>query len=303
MKIGWYINANDELASFRYRTKIPINILSNLGYDVGFGVGDVTIFQKHFNPSDIEVAKDLKTSGKKVIFDICDNHFEKEFKQYYIQMCKIADIVTCSTNGLKEVIKHYTARDSIIILDSYEFDECEPDVPSGKVKNILWYGSSTNIEPVIKTSLPLINLRLVSDTIIIPKDPSTIQTSNSVKWKHNGTSLEFIKWKHEEMSNHFKWCDIVIIPVFQNLKYYVKGGNRMFESIRQGRFVVANHIPAYEDYGMWVGDIKEGISWVNNNIQEAIVRIKKGQKIIRIKHDPENLSKMWIEIANKLLGE
>ena len=53
MKIGWYIKSNDELASFRYRTKIPINILSNLGYDVGLGIGDITIFQKHFNPSDV----------------------------------------------------------------------------------------------------------------------------------------------------------------------------------------------------------------------------------------------------------
>ena len=75
----------------------------------------------------------------------------------------------------------------------------------------------------------------------------------------------------------------------------------MFESIRQGRFVVANHIPAYEDYGMWTGDIKEGIFWVDNHIDEAIDKIRKSQEIIRIKHDPTNLSKMWIEIANKLL--
>lgn len=302
MKIGWYIKSNDELASFRYRTKIPINILSNLGYDVGFGIGDVTIFQKHFNPSDIELAKNLKNGGKKVIFDICDNHFDGKFKNYYTQMCDIADIVTCSTNGLKEVIKSSTGRDATIILDSYEFDEQEPSIPSGKVKNVLWYGSSTNIEPLIKTPLPVVNVRCVSDAVMITKNSSTItKTSKSTTWGYNGVSLEFIKWKHLEMPQHFQWCDVVIIPVFQNSKYYVKGGNRMFESIRQGRFVVANYIPEYVDYGMWVGNIKAGLLWVNDNIDVVIDRIKKGQELIRIKHDPVTLSKMWIGIANILL--
>jgi hypothetical protein len=303
VKIGWNIKANNELASFRYRTNIPINILKKLGYNVGYGVGDITIFQKHFYPPDIELAKNLKNNGKKVIFDICDNHFEGQFKNYYIQMCEIADAVTCSTNGLKEVIKGYTGKDPIIILDSYEFEESSPEIPSGKVKNVLWYGSSTNIEPVMKTSFPYINLRLVSDALIIPKNTSIPNKSDSVKWEHNGTSLEFVRWRHEEMPKHFKWCDIVVIPVFNSLKYYVKGGNRMFESIRQGRFVVANYIPEYINYEMWVGDIKEGISWVNNNVEEAINRIKKGQEIVKVKHDPVTLSKMWVEIANKLLGE
>ena len=90
-----------SMASFRYRTLIPVQGLESLGYDAKICKADseikpgVYIFSKHFNPKEeYNLLKKLQDpefvignvthtiageedAGSVIIFDICDNHFGK----------------------------------------------------------------------------------------------------------------------------------------------------------------------------------------------------------------------------------
>lgn len=269
MVVGWMVPKDERLASFRYRCQIPMRELDLQGVTTRFGEGDVTVFSKHWAP-----IQALEACTSKVVFDMCDDHFGGKFDAYYRRAIELADVVVCSTQRLAERVEEETGAVAHVVSDPYEFPKATPQMPSGKVKNLFWFGHPTNL-PALQNELRRLkayNLTAVSE------------------------SPGALPWSFPNMLRGFSQCDAVILPIEDKPKKMVKSPNRMFESIRQGRFVVANKMPAYAPYGMWQGDIVQGLEFASLDPEGALDMVKAAQDIVEELHAPYVIARQWKDV-------
>jgi hypothetical protein len=272
VKIGVAVMVKPELASTRFRLLIPSQ---HVKYKYQLGSGDITIFPKDAVP----LGEVKRFSGVK-LWDVCDDHFDNPVKsKYYRSMLEIADVVTCTTPYLKERIWQL-GRDSTVISDPLEFPQRAPKIGFQK---LLWYGHSSNLDPLFELDLSGYELAIV--------------TNKNEDW--------CLPWSHENMRKGLEWCDVVIIPVKQETQkasYLAKSPNRMTEAINAGRFVVANDMPAYRDFGMYLGDIKQGLEWIRNNPNDSEQRLIKAQSLVLERHSPNVIAAQWESLFDSILG-
>lgn len=247
-----------SMASFRYRAMIPAR---ELGAKLNDTSADALIYAK---PMEFELDEALaaKEQGKTVIVDFCDDHFEK--LPHYEKMARLADAVTCPTPAMARRIP-VTAT---VIPDPYEFDEAEPHCHG---KNVLWFGHGVNFYSVAK---------------LLPNLKCPIRIVSNVPGA--------LPWSMDVMHEELHLADIVIIPA--TARY--KSGNRAVEAIRQGCFVVAEPHPAIDDFpGIWIGDIKEGVEWANNNRQQAREMTATAQTFVRQHYSPQKVATAWRKVC------
>lgn len=204
------------MASYRYRAQFPANAL---GCAINDPSADTLIFSK---PQASELSL---THGKRVIVDICDDHFARY--PHYLEFLKRADLITCSSHGLQGIIGKlgYHAE---VIPEAYEFPHADPHSNGNK---LLWFGHKTNFYTLerVLPELKEYELSIVCDG--------------------------FKPWSHETMLEEFAKADIVILPATKDYK----SPNRAVEAIRQGCWVVAEPHPSLQDFPIWKGSIAEGI--------------------------------------------
>ncbi|MFH1044091.1 MAG: hypothetical protein V1796_03345, partial [Pseudomonadota bacterium] len=273
--IGWAVPEADELASYRYRCKIPMRELGRMGVECRMGKGSITVCSKHFLP--LEDAVRIKKISK-IVYDISDDHFGGRWDEHYRTMIDMADAITCPTEAMAGRILEETGRAAHVVTDPYEFQREEPQMPSGTVTNLLWFGHQLNL-PGLIAQLPRLgkwNLRVVSN------------------------AEGYIPWSLQTMYREFANCDVVIIPVPGETRKQVKSPNRMVESIRQGRFVVANPMPAYAKYGMWQGDLVEGLEWIAAHKDAALTTVCNAQRVIEASHSPRVVAEQWKRVFERL---
>lgn len=265
MRIGVAKQVRPELASTRFRLLIPSR---NCKYPYELGEGDITIFPKHT----VSLEEAAQYKGQ-TIWDVCDDHFEDKWSDYYRTMPKIVSNVTCTTEVLRDRIWDHCRVEATVISDPLEY---ATQLPWIGTKNLFWYGHSSNLQAVLDLEL---------DVRIVTNQPG------------------YIPWSHQAMQEGFKWCDVVIIPVGGGgAKKDAKSPNRMTEAINAGRFVVANDIPSYREYGMYLGDIKQGLEWLRKNQQEALNTLMKAQKLVWDKHSPKVIGKQWESLFDSISG-
>lgn len=282
MKVTWKAIPDEALASYRYRVRIPMEHMRADGIDATLNSrdADVVIFSKHWDKAgDPVLARQLIKAGKKVVMDICDDHFGTEHRDHYIRMCDLADAVVVCTERLKERVLEETGRDAKVISDPYEYPE-HPVRFINEPPVLFWHGHANNA-PSLARELP----RLVEyQKVIVGNVPGATP------------------WSKQAVMDGFAHGDIAIIPTTNTLKNQAKSPNRMVEAIRQGRFVVANPMPSYEEFGLWTGDIVEGIEWVRKNRKLAMERVKAAQALVRLRHEPLMLARSWASLCASILG-
>lgn len=271
-RIAFVTPANLGTASLRYRAAIPAKYLRAKGYKVSIGPGvpddaTVCIFSKHFEDHR-DKARTAKKLGKRVIFDICDDHRQTEMRDYYADMAKIAHVIVASTPMIAEA---YKAKH--VIPDPYEQPEKEPDFD--RDQGLVWFGHKSNAQALIDV-LPQINgyremLTVVSD-ISIP-------------------GIKCLPWTPNTQRAAMDAATISIIPSAKP----GAGANRMIESIRRGLFVVATPIDSYQEFrgGAWLGDIREGVEYALANKGTLADKVSRAQKYVRLAYNPEAVGAMW----------
>ncbi|MCK5602539.1 hypothetical protein KAR91_11735 [Candidatus Pacearchaeota archaeon] len=287
MRIDFVSQMDGSYASYRYRMLMPARELEKHGHTVTFNQfarsgASTVVFSKHFNYGDIDVAVLCKNRGKRIIFDVCDNHFGKSpHRPHYIVMCQMADKIIAGTPEMATAIKEATGMDATVIPDPYEFKEVKPEVRvlEDSLK-LLWYGHASNLPSLMK-----IWPTLKGHRVMIVSDP---KYSNKI-------GMPIVQWSKKNMVKAFEGCDAVIIPTQKTGRHTVKGANRMVEAIRQGKFVIAGDLPAYEQFRnwMWTGDIAEGIEWFKANPEEAAERVKWAQSYVNNNFSPERIGNLW----------
>ena len=250
-----------NIASSRLRASIPQRELAKLGIQKG---NDILIYGKHWIPDE------ALSNFKRLIYDVCDDHFGNEHGEYYRRHIAMADVVTCNSEVMKDRIKAETGRGAVVIREPYEHEEQE----AGIAPKLFWYGHKSNVHDLerIKPSL---------------KHP-LLAMSN-----YPG----HVEWSGHAFEQAISQPCIVVIPTG---KSYAKSENRMVEAIRCGRYVCAEHLPSYEPFGEFfpLGDIPEHIERALANPQESIERIKDAQAHIRDRYSPRTIAEQWLEVIN-----
>lgn len=257
-----FAHYGETVASSRLRAIIPQETLGEMGIKKG---KDVLVYGKHF------VTDEQLTQFKRKIYDVCDDHFENpEIKDYYLKHCALADAVTCNSEAMRDRIKQVTGRDAFIVLEPYESPRVWPSIG----EKLLWYGHSSNFK-----DLERISPRLKHPLLALSNHPDSA-----------GWSLEI------QRDALLTDC-IVIIPTGKSL---CKSENRMVEAIRNGKYVCAEHLPAYEKFSQFfdLGDIPEHIDRALSNPKDSLERVEAAQEFISDRYSPETIAKQWIEVLH-----
>ena len=292
-KINFVTLSQNKFASYRYHNEIPARELQFLGHDTTISPfpaidHDVYVFSKHHNFGEYWAVKGLKTEGKRTVFHVCDNYFGYEERDHYIRMIKEADIVVTPTTQMAAVIRNETGKEATVIPDSYEFPLADPEFRglSSRLR-VLWFGHQFNLRH-LKTILPLpdfCELRICTLFENNTPPPSVAK-------------YPYIPWSHQALIQELKDCDCVIVPFDLNEEYSLtKSANRLVESVRRGRFVIASPIPSYQEFNeMYIGDIHEGLNWLKDQSNDEIIRrIAETMKQIE-KYNPQRIGKIWEEV-------
>lgn len=247
-----------HLASSRLRMIIPAQAMAARGVKPG---KDWLVIGKH----NWDWAE--QTAGyRRVCFDVCDDHFADQWADHYVSCCSRADLVTCNTPWMAERIEALTSRKAVVIPDPYE----QPERPARVHDRLLWFGHRENI-PSLNAVLPL---------------PWPVEVVT------NSTAPGVTNWSQEAMDKAFDRAGLCIIP---STGKPGKSANRALDAIRRGLFVVAGPVPAYADLGIWIGDIREGVTWALSHQDEALRRIKAAQGYIATEYSPERIAGLWLD--------
>lgn len=253
-----FIHSGDETAaSYRYRAATPAKWLGGSLNDL---TADTLVFAKPQAHELMDIAR-AKARGAWVVVDFCDDHFDWV---HYADALRLADAVTCPTQAMAARIKEL-GKDAVVVPDGYESAEFAPHCHG---TNLLWFGHGVNKKSLerIMPDLEPYPLRVVSN--------------------FGGT----IPWSPEVMDIEFARADIVVLPATDEKK----SSNRTLEAIRRGCFVVAephpaiNHIP-----GIWLGNIKEGIEWARQNLQQANENTGTAQRFVAMSFSRQTLTDAW----------
>jgi len=334
MKITWITfdhltKKNSKLyskqASIRYRVIIPAAELKAQNYQTkiitvdkntniqsiipSLKKTDIIIFSKSFTSLNESLAMTAKAMGIKVIFDICDNHFEHpQSGPHYHTMVNLADQIVVNTKQMAEIVEIKTNKKSIVITDPYEGQRNVPclNVKDNRLK-LLWFGHAANIDSLpamIPLLLPLSQQKNLELHIVTAADRGVEQVCVAFNQQHGQQfNLRFSEWSLHTLFQALQKTDIVVIPSLMNHTKIVKSPNRLVESLWAGRFVVAQPIPSYQEFSQWAyvdQDMVTGIQWAIQNPALVIQRIAQAQDYIAQNFSPALIGQQWIQAINSV---
>lgn len=241
------------------------------------GDADVVIYSKPL-ADDVAAARQARADGAKVVFDIADDHFGDSESSTYREMVEASDYLVCASNVMRGRIFDYTKRDSVVISDPYEQDECEPHADGD---SFLWFGHIRNFDE-IQNVMHLLGdrrLRLVSGPKTFP---------------------QVIQWTPENMKHAFKLSNIALFPTQAGAEY--KSPNRLINSIRAGCFPLCMTHPAYLEFKhmAWVGHFPTGLRWVDAFKNDLNGLVKEAQDYVRNRYSPKTIGEQWASFLHGL---
>lgn len=296
--------------------------------------GDAIIFSKLMSPDlvafeklaklTLELVQCARAGNCKVIADINDDHFARPvYGEYFRTLVNQADLTVASAPKMAEIVRRYTSRPVFVAGDPFEGvrREVKFEPPRARARSLLgrvlgnvlaragrrfalrllWFGHGSNLGAIVDL-LPELR-RLVARHALelnLVTSPHTGVERLCTKFNEDyapACTLCFSPWSVATTWQALSECDLVIIPVRMNDPgKLVKSPNRLIEVIRAGRFVVANPIPSYQEFGdfAWLGDnIVDGIEWALEHPGEVRRRIAAGQEHIARNYAPETIARQW----------
>ena len=254
------------LASTRLRATIPQRELVHLGVLPG---RDVLVIGKH------GFDWDEATAGyRKVVYDVCDDHFRDDLSEFYLDACMRADAITCNSEEMRRVVKDRTGRDAWCIPDPWEAEEG----PARIHERLLWFGHRTNLQDLLPW-LPALAGRPLS-------------IASNARIKSASPKISVAQWSPAEMDKQFAEAGLVILPTGKSM---AKSANRAIESIRRGVFPICGPLPAYGELGVYVGNVSDGVDWALSHQDEVMRRIKAAQVFVNYEFHPSRIARLWLE--------
>lgn len=264
MRITFHAN-DPKHASTRLRCVIPAKELKKRGCEI-VPDGDILVWGKHF--LDLSAVSQFKRK----VFDVCDDHFDGPNGNYYRSALKVADVVTCNSEAMRFRI-HQFGRIAKVIPDSYEGERKDPSWGNG----VLWFGHESNLPDLYRVAPQI-------------KEPITIVSTPIAKG--------ITAWSEASQRDALQKCAVVVLPTG---KSPCKSANRLLESVIAGKYVVAEPLPAYEEFSdLWIGDIGEGVARAFANPDQCLKQTRWAQGKIIEKYSPKVIGGQWFDLLRAL---
>ena len=281
---------------------------------------ELVIFQKVYEAEDLKLAEKIKKSNKKVVFDLCDNHFAyPNTTPDYIErinclkaMIDIADAISVSTAELAKLIQHPFVHiiDDAIDIPPTSFKTQSlfrlKRALSGKTRalNLVWFGNAGLQNPpfgLIDLSMVIPHLEALNKQHLISL--SIISSSKELADKYVGKPsfpVSYYPWDRSTFSSIFRLHDICIIPVNLNSFTLCKTNNRLVLSLLLGVPVIADEIPSYSEFKEFVlfSNWEENLLKYASNQDLMRKHVLEGQRYIQAKYCREHTVRQWLNLIN-----
>jgi len=316
------------LASARYRVIIPAQVMAERKVksrvmqvaietqkdEVDQRVldwADVLVVSKSFNPLNESLAEDFRASGRPVVVDLCDDHFDRQAGEHHRRLLHLADRVVANTPAMARRIHQVSGREAAVVPDPYEGERQPPRFrPETGVLRLLWFGNAAQIETFYDT-LPCLHrafqgqCRLVVELVtnewknILP----AVATYNQLNAPH--IQIIYTPWDLGVTEAALARADAVFIPSGDENRFQVKSANRLLLSLWNGRYVVAWPLPEYRQFAQWayVGkDLAAGLRWALDHPRTVEQGIRAAQDYIAARYAPERIGSMWYEVLTEVVS-
>jgi glycosyltransferase involved in cell wall biosynthesis len=334
MKITWFATGidpsfNNRLASSRASTRfqclIPAKTLEKLGHKINIvqsdkildanqlcetEFGDVNIFIKSFIKMDENLARRARVLNRKVIYSFCDfDFFKPEMIDHRKNMAELSHRCVTVSEALSKVVAHkFKIIDPIIITDPYEGPHGTPKfAPLEDKLRLVWFGHISNIQELFDQIDRLADFGKsipVSLEVIVQPINGIEEAFAMANAKFKGhLILRLIPWSLKNTWQSLAKSDAVVIPSNNSQKKMAKSPNRVVESIRNGRFVVAHPVTSYSNFNDYIRidtDIVKGLSWMINNQSRIKSLIEKGQAYVEQHNSPGAVANNWLKLITSV---
>lgn len=329
--IGWKpFSWDSNIASARLRCFVPCEQLKQAGWPSElFEISRLNdykavVFQKAYTAEDVQLARQLKAHGSKVIFDLCDNHFYKLTRQpgsveqlrCLEQMVDLADVVSISTPKLAELI---AGKPTVVVDDAIESFPVAgwrssiirafglPHHRFSSRARLIWFGNCGSDDPAfglvdLAAIIPELNRLDVSAKISL----SVISNSKTVFEKHiRGTTFpaRYYSWEKETFQAIFQQHQLCLLPISSNPFTLCKTNNRLLLSLRLGVPVVADKIPSYEEFTGCVlfSDWFNNVQTYLKNPNLGRLHVENARRHICERYPERRTAEQWAALFHSLL--
>ncbi|MBF0375453.1 MAG: methyltransferase domain-containing protein [Alphaproteobacteria bacterium] len=300
-----------EAASARYRVILPARELRRHGIqgrlatmadgtparavpDDALAV-DAVVFSKVFSADAVDVALRAKVLGARVVFDVCDDHFDHpRFGETQRNLAALADVVVASTEAMASRIREAVRREARVIGDPVEGPRGTPRFrPSpDQPLRLLWFGHPSNL-----------------DTLAPHPDfgrPVSLHVITAPGHGAEGLAARFTPWSPEAVWRGLEDCDAVILPSRpDDPRKAVKSANRLLEALWAGRLPVAHPLPSYLPFAgvAAVGDdLGALLTAALADPAETERRLGQGMSMIEAQASPARIGLAWHTLLLELLS-
>jgi len=276
--INLITTSTEDLASYRYRIKVIQEAFLLEGIEARVSPhflmdADVCLYSKHYS-FDYPDAIGAKALGKTIVFDVCDDHSEKEkLAGHYERMVRLADIITCNSDAMRERIWHVYRKKAHHIDDPVlgEPIDKKPDLDKW-----LWFGHPVNL-PVLEEYLDLIEGKTLEICTVTDRP---VQREGSTK---------VTMWSEAEQVEAFKRNGVAFIPYGEGKQKY-KSANRVIEALNASLVpVVINPIPAVKELMCFCESSVAAVS------EESIAKMELGRAFVRKNFSTKRIGKEWLK--------
>lgn len=347
IKVGWIPRfTSPDVASTRIRCLNILGELRKRGLDAElftqkrFDLYSTLVFLKAYGREHVALARKAKIADKRVILDLCDNHFikangspaESNRVSYLDEMLSLSDNIVVSTKALGEAVaeRNPSLASRITVIG----DAVEESLPrshffggvvewitlfflrlfinvqrkSGRTP-IVWFGihggnnAQYGMQDVFKIADQL-NALAKTHSISL-----TIISNSYLKYRALSKAFMFpmfyMPWGGSTFFTALAMHRISIIPVTRNAFTECKSNNRVALAISRGLAVVTSTpIPAYEEFLPYIkhGDIGTGLRAYIDDPARAAADVSVGKVYVAQHYSLEPTASKWEALLLMCMG-
>ena len=308
-------------ASGRLRAILPAQALVDRGFDVTIlslhhsseaarqpldPNYDIYIASKLFDNAAIDKIEVLVQLGKIVVFDFCDNYFERsalnEFYDEHQRLLRLATYATVNTFEMGKLLRSLKPQLHLTVIpDCYEGSIRQTRLPrKGGVLRLLAFGNRLVCKhlsawlPALATFSEACPLSIEVLTQVDLEILQWLETER--KTLTENFDLTITNWTEYQLDNALRRNDIVLIPSEDGAFYRTKSANRLIEAIVAGLPVVAFPVESYLEF---IDDVPltrnptDGLRLCLDN-QDLIERgLARAREKILLRYSHQRIGRLW----------
>lgn len=289
---------------------------------------DCVVFQKAYTRADLALAERLVERGRRVVFDLCDNHFYNpagdpelaKRAERLREMLPLAHAITVSSPTLAVVVADLAGIQATVVDDALEVLPGSAMArrlrqltrPPGKGRRgrlrLVWQGQvGTEVPPSGLVGMRALVPILERLDRTLPLSLTVISNSRDAFDRFVGRPsfpARYLQWRPATFPYLFTQHDVYVLPVDANPFTVAKTANRVVLSLLLGVPVVADEIPSYRELGEWMlfDDWETHVRAYRDDSALVERHVQGAQTHIRSVYTPERVVEQWSAVLRSVLG-